>query len=42
MITISTPVFDGESLNSRPHIHVFFHGLVHLQRPIKSRSAHLG
>jgi hypothetical protein len=34
-------VFNGESLNGRPHGHLFFHGLVCLQRPIETRSADL-
>src|SRR5512134_1527004 len=41
-VAIPTPVCDGDSLNGRPHRHLFFSGLVRLQRPIESRSAHLG
>jgi hypothetical protein len=41
-VTIPTPVRDSDSLNGRPHLHVFCHRLVCLQRPVESRSAHLG
>ncbi len=41
-VAIPTPVFDGDPLNGRPHVHVFVHGLVLLQRPVESRPAHLG
>jgi hypothetical protein len=40
-ITISTPMFDRDPLNGRPHRHLFFYGLVRLQRPIETRPADL-
>jgi hypothetical protein len=38
---IPTPVFDGDPLNGRLHVHVFFHWLVRPQRP-KGRQDPLG
>src|SRR5436853_3843052 len=32
---------DGDLLNDRPHGHLFFYGLVRLQRPIETRPADL-
>ena len=41
-VAIPTPMCDGDLLNEcRPHRHLFFYGLVRLQRPIEPRPADL-
>ena len=40
-VAVPTPMGDGDLLNSRPHRHLFFYGLVRLQRPIETRPADL-
>ena len=35
-VAVPTPMCDGDPLNSRPHSHLFFLGLVYLQRPVES------
>src|SRR6185503_19144783 len=41
-IAVPAPMRDRDLLNGRPHVHIFLHGLVLLQCPIKSCPTHLG